>query len=492
MQKTEISFQEASIRNLTNLNIILGRNGAGKSRFLRCLDKELSKDKAYYVRYISPERSGVFRKNGNIETNIENNKDWLSNDRRKNQSAEFKAVSAHLLRNLEIAYLRRLQDTPTLRNDFDRNFRTDKLDKINRLLSNISIELDKAEFILRSVLGSVIPPDQISSGESEVISLASEIMYFFETLEKGKFNVLLLDEPDVHLHPDLQARLAQFIIEEIECLSAEIRCSVAIVLATHSTPLVCALATSTYTSIGTKHFEVNEVSQTVATEQLKKVAPLFGHPLSLSLSQDVPLILEGEDDERVWQQAARSARGRIRIFPVLAISVDQQSELETFLGQLMSTLYDSPIAYSLRDGDGVAVPLKSIGPVQRYRLCCYSIENALLTTDCLFVLGTNWEEFKLTAIKWCVDNQKHPDVEFIRDLVNAPDRLRNTKIKKIRQLICSIAGSKKPWEVIVGQASGAIDLAKDESDAMSLVAFIGRDAIKALLSSPSTITLKNA
>lgn len=481
LQRTELTVPNASMLNLTNINIILGRNGAGKSRFLRSFDAALSSDQTFNVRYISPERAGVFRKEGNVETNMERDKNWLRNVRGKNQAENFKAVSAYLLRNVEITYLRRLQDTPSLRNDPERNFRADRLDKINRLLSNISIEQVRAEFVLRNISGTEIQPDQISSGESEAIALASEIMYFFETVDQSKFNILLLDEPDVHLHPDLQARLAQFVVGEVEGLSPEARQTVALCIATHSTPLVCALAGSEHTSIGTKHFDVNVVHQAVANEQLRKAAPFFGHPLSLSLSQDVPLILEGEDDERVWQQAARSAQGKIRLFPILATSVDQQSELESFCAPLLSTLYDSPIAYSLRDGDGVSADLNPVGPVRRFRLRCYAIENALVTDDCLRVLGKSWEEFRAVAAEWADSHSDHRDVALVRKLVSAPDRLRNSKIKAIRQLICSIAGSNKPWEVVVGQAIGTIDPSVEDLAPTSLVEFVGREAMSALL-----------
>jgi len=481
IQRSELTVQDVSILGITNINLILGRNGAGKSRFLRAFEAGLSGDQSFNIRYISPERAGVFRKEGNVETNMERDQNWLRSVRRKNQAENFKAVSAYLLRNVEITYLRRLQDTPSLRNDPERNFRTDKLDKINRLLSNISVEQVRAEFVLRNTLGADIPADQISSGESEAIALASEIMYFFETVDINKFNVLLLDEPDVHLHPDLQARLAQFIIGEVDGLPPEVRQTVALCIATHSTPMVCAFTSSDYTSIGTKHFDVNTVSQAAANGQLRKVAPFFGHPLSLSLSQDIPLILEGEDDERVWQQAARSAQGRIRLFPILATSVDQQSELESFCAPLLSTLYDSPIAYSLRDGDGVSADLNPIGPVRRFRLRCYAIENALITDECLDILGTNWEAFKVAAGQWAEDNKEHRDVAFVTELVQAPDRMRNKKIKKIRQLICSIAGSKKPWEVVVGQAIGAINISLETNSPMSLMDFIGPEAVKTLL-----------
>jgi AAA domain, putative AbiEii toxin, Type IV TA system len=486
MKYSELTAPEAELLNISNVNIILGRNGSGKSRFLRALEINLSADDSNFnVRYISPERAGVFKCDGNMQNNIEHNPGWLSQVRRRNQADNFKAASANLLREIEIIYLRKLQDSTLIRQDLQRNFRVDRLEGINRLLSNISIEQVDSKFVFINSSGDSVAPDQISSGESEAIAIASEIMYFFETIDKSKFNILLLDEPDVHLHPDLQARLAKFILGEIASLSDEIRPQVTICLATHSTPLVCALAESEYTSIGTKDFGIAAIQQKAAPQQIKKVAPFFGHPLSLSLSNDVMLILEGEDDERVWQQAARSSKGRIRLFPVLATSVDQQSDLENFCAPLLQSLYDEPCAYSLRDGDRKTDELQPIGPVKRFRLNCYAIENTLVSDECLHVLR-NWTDFQTSAANWIKENSDHRDKELIEKLVISKDRMRHEKIKQIRQLICAIANSKKPWEVVVGQAIGTLDTSSLATGSDNLANFIGENTLQVLLSPNST------
>lgn len=482
MNLAEITAADAEIRGISNINLILGRNGAGKSRFLRNLESSLAgKATSFYVRYVSPERAGVFRPDGNIQNAMEQNKDWLRSTRSKNQVDNFKAASANLLREIELAYLRRLQQTHHIRTDLDRNFQADRLDQINQLFPNISIEQDRSNYIFRSTSGDVIPPDQISSGESEAISLASEIMYFFETIDPTKFNLLLLDEPDVHLHPDLQARLANFIKRSFDDVPADQRGAVAVCIATHSTPLVCALASFEYTAIGTKDFGQSVVHMSPASEQLRKVAPFFGHPLSLSINNDVMLILEGEDDERVWQQAARSSKGQIRLFPVLATTVDQQTHLESFCSQLLSAVYDNPVAYSLRDGDGTRGSLEPLGPVIRFRLQCYAVENALLADESLAVLGTTWTQFQTAVSQWVEQNQQHKDADLLRQLVASNDRLRDIKIKPIRQLVCAIAGVTKPWEVVLGQAIGNLAPAVEASPPTSLHSYLGPPASVALL-----------
>ncbi|MCF1492509.1 AAA family ATPase [Agrobacterium vitis] len=479
MKIHELKGQSAQLLNLNNINIIMGRNGAGKSRFLRDIDAIASQDQhSFYIRYISPERAGSFNLDSGLPPSMTNNTSWLQQSRAVNQANNFKAMSAMLLRECEMIYLRRLDITPEIRMDLTRSFETDRLSKINQLLTNISLERTNNDFEFRSLVdGQTLNPNQISSGESEAVALAVEILHFFDTIDSSKFNILLLDEPDVHLHPDLQARLGKLIIAMLDGFKDDAD-SIAICLSTHSSSLVCSLADSQYVSIGTKSFGVDKVELKPTSAELRKVAPFFGHPLSLSLSEDAALILEGEDDERVWQQAARTSQGRIKVFPVLAGSVNQQGELETFCADLLGTLYDNPVAFSLRDGDGVVdQPLTHRPPIKRYRLQCYAIENVLLTDPCLAVMGGTWEHFVTTATKWVGENTQHPDRTLIEELAGSNDRLRHKKIKKIRQLICAMLECKKPWEVVVGQAIGTLT-EKDVADSNMLTDFLGAEMLR--------------
>lgn len=485
--KNEISAAGCRLFNLTNINLIIGRNGAGKSRFLRGLESSFGGNHGEInIRYISPERGGTFQKEGNVENNLSSNSDWLRHMWSKNQWVNFKQAASTHFREVETIYLRRLESNKDIRSNFERNFRNDKVDKVNKLLTNVSIEQHGSNFIFRDYAGIEIHPEQISSGESETVALAAEIFYFFETLDLERFNVLLIDEPDVHLHPDLQARLARFIIGELDELSNDMRERTIICISTHSTPLISALSRSQYTSVGTKHFAEEVVQLKPIEKQLKKISPFFGHPLSLSLNDDILLILEGEDDERVWQQAARTAKGRIKLFPVLASSVNQQTELEKFCNTFMAALYDSPVAYSLRDGDGKFGDLEPVGCVIRFRLNCYAIENILLSDECLSAFGGSWDDLKLRINDWLKnkENEGHKDQDQMRKLLLSEDRLRNEKIKDIRNLIGALFNSRKPWEVVVGQEIGKLavsPLLDEEKSTTSLINFVGLVTLQKLL-----------
>lgn len=472
------SNKEILLRDLGRVNVILGRNGSGKSRLLRDFDQMMSSNEQFRVRYVTPERAGTFQRDGNVDTSASTHPQWASNVRRNNQAPNFKQMSHLHLREAEFKFLRALENSDAR----GKTFQSECLEPISRLLSNVSIERSESDYQFRSSNGELVKPEQLSSGESEAIALAAELLSFFRGVDPYKNNVLLLDEPDVHQHPDLQARFGYYLLDQFATLDDEQLSSVFVVLATHSTPLVCALAASNHTVVGTKDFDSSTVTFSGLSDRVKEFAPFFGHPLSLSLSQDSILILEGEDDERVWQQAARSSNGQIRLFPVLAQSVVQQTQLERLSGPLLTAIYDDPIAYSLRDGDGKRGPIDQEGPVVRFRLQCYEIENALVTTECLANLGMSWHGFQERAKSWAEKHPEHRETELVLQLISSEDRFRDTKIKRLRNVILEIADSKKPWEVVVGQAlAGLVGLQAESDDPFSLSAFIGVSASKALL-----------
>ncbi len=477
LKVSELTGGNVRLIDLNNVNIVLGRNGAGKSRFMRQIEQQQRHVKESQIRYVSPERAGSFQKDGNVITQASNNENYLPQQRSKNQASQFKQASAMLLEQVENNYLRRLQGDNKIRLDLSRNFQIDRIDRINSLLTNVRMDFGTSGFEFRSSeTDEVVAADQLSSGESEGIALASEVLHFFDTLNDKALNVLMLDEPDVHLHPDMQARFAHFVLGMFEEFKDEAN-NVAICIATHSTPLVCAFAQSSRVSIGTKFVGVESVQLNPVNQELVKLAPFFGHPLSMAMSQDPIFIVEGEDDERVWQQAARSSQGKIRVFPILAETVDKQTDLEKACVRLLKAIYDEPLAFSLRDGDGKSEPLEHSEPMRRYRLCCYAIENLLMTDECLSVMDSSWAEFQKAAQSWMTKEPDHRDIKTIKALVSSSDRFKHTKIKEIRNLIPSILDTQKPWEVIVGQAISKI-VPDDLENGSQIVEYIGEDAVR--------------
>jgi len=235
-----------SLQNLSSKNVILGKNGCGKSYLQKRIEQGLQGRNGFgKVRYISPERGGfLLRYDPSIEQVISQNPGWIEDQRRKNQSENFRQQSATLFRRLELLVLREIEREHMKEGYVARDF-DQTIEKLNMLLDRVRLERDDVQAfkIIDRDSGAEAPSDQLSSGESELISLGIEFLAFVKEHDPEKENVLLVDEPDVHLHPDLQDRLARFIVDVLKDKH------ITLILATHSTALLSAVAERTETRV---------------------------------------------------------------------------------------------------------------------------------------------------------------------------------------------------------------------------------------------------
>lgn len=427
------------VRN-AKFTVLLGKNGSGKSTLLRKLDGSGT----FGSKYISPERGGTLKYDPNIEQNM-SNANWIIQDRRKNRTEYFRQQSATQFRNLEVLVLREIEQQPDKRRDSTYTFNS-TLEKINALLPAIELRRADRGFSICNKAGTEIPEDQISSGEAELIALAIEVLVFARESKINK--LLLLDEPDVHLHPDLQQRFVAF----IETTANEFDFRVA--LATHSTAIIGAFSKGAQMQISPitnreqtdfHHFGYDPICQ--------EILPVFGvHPLSAQFNRSPALLLEGDDDKRVFDQAVRSAGGRIVLTPCVVGTVDEMHTWETWLNQFLPSIYDQPRALSLRDlDDSGQCAIDDVGCVSRSRLNCYSIENLLLTDECFAAHGTDGPTFKTALEEWVRQRPSHQASIALQALAGQFENRRTLKIKDSRNVIVALLGTQKPWEVLVGQ-----------------------------------------
>ena len=445
-----------SIEGYDKINVILGKNGSGKSTLLRLMDQRLSNGQTC-VRYITPERGGELTYDGGIETNRSNNPSWMTTNRRKNRWEQFRQSSVAEFRNLETLVLRSIESDPEIRAT---DFRFDtEIEQINQVLDRVQlVRADAAGFQIRHKHEDRdVAASELSSGESELISLAVEIVYFSYLCKQEKYreqeNWLLLDEPDVHLHPDLQYRLMQL----LESSTREVNGRVA--LATHSTSILAALCgMSDGVRIGLKHFDPTALVFRSVDDAMRSVLPMFGaHPLSNVFNERPPLIVEGEDDERVWQSAVRSSNGRLSLYPCVASNIQSMNQYEEAAHGLIESVYDNARAYSLRDRDDQTYEIDDLGSVVRMRLSCRNAENLIVTDDVLDELGTDWPSLQAGVEKWIADNPTHSRFTSAKAFQDSGWDRKNFQLKELRMVIVGITGSTKPWEVAVGQAIAKMD-----------------------------------
>lgn len=421
--------------------ILLGKNGAGKSTQLRSLDSS----GAFNSKYITPERGGLLKYDPNMDLNISSNTNWLSQVRRNNRHDQFRVQSAVQFRNLEMLVLREIERDEKKRSDLAYKFNS-TMDKINVLLPAISLVRADKGFSITDKTGRPVTEEQLSSGESELIALAIEVLVFAR--ETGVNKVLLMDEPDVHLHPDLQQRFIAFV--EANAKEFDFR----VVAATHSTAIIGAFQRDADVQIVpvTQRLQTHFNSFSYS-EICHSILPIFGaHPLSAQFNNSPPLLVEGDDDRRVIDQIVRSSNGRYVYSASVVGSVNDLHEWEQWLNTFLPSIYDDPKGFSLRDLDDAQVAdIDDLQYVKRARLNCYAIENVLLSDESLAACNHTAETALAAFRTWIAQQPSHQATPELTELANNFDSRRTRKLKDIRNLIVGLLGITKPWEVHVGQ-----------------------------------------
>lgn len=454
--------QAFNCTGLSKINVLLGKNGSGKSTLLKKIEQGLQGENIGEVNYVTPERGGILTYNSNIEQSIRT-EDWADNEKRKNQWGNFKHYSVSQYRKLEIISLRELEANQALRQDAGYSFNT-IIDKINALLSNVQVKRSgSGDFdIFQKGTADKIDARAISSGESELISLAIECLTFEKLCQVGRDNYLLLDEPDVHLHPDLQASFISFLIELISTNKFNI------IIATHSSAILGALFDYEHSRFAILQNGSTSVAFQPITEKYQNILPIFGaHPLSNLFNQSPILLVEGEDDVRIFQQAIRTSAGQLKLYPCSVDGVGNMTEYETSVIEIINGVYDNARAYSLRDKDEGVELINDIPPLIRIKTSCRAAENLILSDEVLANLNVSWNALEAEIERWLLVFPQHGKfAEMAAFKASGYDR-KQFDLKEIRNVLVGLTDSNKPWEIAVGQVMGNIatgTVAKDFND----------------------------
>ena len=434
--------QGYTLDDLGMINIVLGKNGCGKSIMLRKL--EGAPPQSTTIRYITPERGGYLECDPGVEDAINRQSDWMNEARRNNLSDNFRQQSIAQYKKLESLVLREMEQRRG-----EPGFMP-YLEKLNQLLDGIEIRRGQQVMgleIYNKKSGQPVNANSISSGESELISLGVELLVFSKELKTDSDNWLLIDEPDVHLHPDLQVRLINFLEDLVQ------ENGFPVVIATHSTAILGAFKNYDGVRCALMVASQNNLSFKRVSESYRKLLPVFGaHPLTNIFNEAPVLIVEGESDIRVWQEAVRSSKGSISVYPCAAGSVSELQKFESDAGEIIKAVYDNAKGYSLRDGDGVVEQIEDNAPIVRMRLDCRTIENLLLSDEALEIAGLNWGRLQIRIENWLEQNADHCHYKLMQQFKNDGYDRKQADVKGIRNDITGIVGTNKPWEVIVGRA----------------------------------------
>ncbi len=460
-----------NLKGLTDVTIIFGRNSSGKSILLRNLNDEYKE----FSNYTSPERAGSITYQQNLvdpELNISSR----GNSRRgKNQALQFRQETISRIGALKMKMGDKAGYGVQIKTRWEKIAKS-----IGELLPEFkfSIQDELPLFKLQRIPidesePSVAKADELSSGEAEMLTLALDLLTICSIwLTEGQVQrLLLVDEPDTHLHPDLQVRLAQFLIGLVDAFDVQL------LVATHSTTLLSSIGHFGAHRVGVVYLNNSRPKQRVIKfdKTLRELSTCLGGHALMGPLFGVPLLLvEGDDDYRIWSQVPRHPGFR-HSFAVIPCNGDEIFKYQVTLELLFRSLREpsqSPAAFALLDGDKQIPSNCPQDHVRFLRLNCHESENLYLSNTILKKLGHNtWAQAKRKILEQADSCLGHSEILKTCNDWNRED----ADIKEVINSLADILDDKKlHWTVRLGKTLG------ERKPRGQLADFLGHETIKAL------------
>ena len=433
-----------SLKKLNHINVLLGRNGSGKSLLLRGLrDGQME-----IAHYVVPERTGEISFEAGLML------DMLNPTGRRNQSASNFSSNyrQQVVTRIQAYYTRRgTKKISEIKHDPE-----ELLQSLGLILPDflVSVKAETPFYSLERLKdgAKVTTVSDLSSGESQLLSIGFDILTMVGVwdLDAQAERLLLIDEPDAHIHPDLQVKFADFLCE------VQQKYNVQVIVATHSTTLMAALGQFGGDSVSLFFME-SERSDLVGehfNRVTKEISAILGGHLIMGPLFSMPIMLvEGDDDYRVWLQVARSGVD----ICVLPCNGEEIRRYQRLLERVLSALSENPKTrgIALRDGDK-PLPRRSPQSPQNYipymRLNCHETENLYMTDEVLALIGYETREDAYNKVQAEAKNFGAK-----KDLLRRIGELdpQTGDFKEIVACIAEILDPKRVlWSVRLGQILG--------------------------------------
>lgn len=375
------------IQALNDITVILGKNGSGKSILLRTVrDADVQN-----IHYIVPERAGDISFNPNYMAQ------QLDSGQRQGWS------SRNYVDNYRSGIISRIQGYFISRGAS----RTSQLkgnpeeleELLSELLSDFAIELlgqNPPYRLIRISDGVPITNvDHLSSGEAQLLAISLDILTISAMwdVEGRSKRIVLIDEPDAHLHPDLQIRFANFVTNVAK------KFNVQVIVSTHSTTLLTAfgLFGGEQCSVVFLNRNQNEYKAEVFNEKLRELSAILGGHVLMGPLFAAPLqLVEGDDDYKVWSHVPRHGVLNVAVIP--CNGGEELKKYQQVLEKIFRSLSDPKIVgHALLDGDK-GLPQPNPNSTQDYikyiQISCHECENLYLSDETLIDLGLTWDEAK--------------------------------------------------------------------------------------------------
>lgn len=268
------------------LTFIVGPNGSGKTHLLKGLKNSFQQSQAKKVRFISAGRLGLLEQ---YRSNYDGHDRSRNVDDAKHGSKD---------------YSERRHDIETITGDLHTlSARPDILIKVRERLQklfkrNINIDWDagnlKVSFARLGNGNAFYSSGREASGLLHLVGILS-------ALYDDEVGVLLIDEPEVSLHPQLQAFLLKE-ISRIAGIPSDDNYQKIIVMATHSTEMIKLSKADDLLSfifcndLKEEPIQIPNDAGELKSEKIKSLVARLGQEHKLALFSKTPLLVEGPSD----------------------------------------------------------------------------------------------------------------------------------------------------------------------------------------------------
>ena len=370
------------LKNLKPISLIFGKNGSGKSLYLKTLNRVNRENETqskdfhldYSTFYILPERTGPHQIDDNRPSQVQN----------KNEQMQFS--EKNFVENFNQYALQQFNTFFTkLGHGFDQNLKFDLtskkiLNQIKQFFPNYQFEFDpkSLKLIVLDPDGKGISSDMLSSGESQLVAICILLLTQIADwkLDK-KEGIILFDEPDLHLDPQMKEQLALLISN----LQKEY--NIKFLIATHSIIFMTTLSrlNENVSSVYLDRSETKLFAKKLDNKMINFELFLTGKFLMGTLNEIPILLVEGPDEVSIFQNATRNQYFRVYVFPCCGSDIRNHQE---FAENLFESVYDykKKFGCALLDGDK-GMPSKPQKFIQYTKLSCHESENLYFTNEVL-------------------------------------------------------------------------------------------------------------
>lgn len=429
-----------TITNRSPIMVIFGKNGSGKSVLLRQIRSQNPTKHHYCV----PERAG------DIAFQPNHMNEQYDGSRRANRSPSNQSP------NYVNDVIARIQVYLSLRGASRNELDPKDLDVISESIQqllpdfNLTITGKNPPFLLTRNDGIKINnSSEMSSGEVQLLTLGLDLLLICNMwkVEQQSDCLLLIDEPDTHLHPDLQQRFAKFLVTLYNYFKHPM------MISTHSTTLLSALGYHGENLTSVIYLNSDEdIQKTIQfSDVLKKLSTcLGGHALMGPLFGFPIVLVEGDDDYKIWSEIPRHNRVKLSAIPCNGQEIEHfQKMLESLFTSLLENVGEFS-AFALVDGDKKK-PETTQKFVKYLQLNCHESENLYLTNEILSTLNHTWET---ACEKVILDSKNHGAKEDFLKSIKDWDR-QSVDCKKVINELAKILDEKQlNWAHRLGKELG--------------------------------------